>query len=105
MVDCSHGNSQKNHENQPLVLDNIIEQILERRTHRTDHDHEHAHDHEHETGQPCIIGVMLESNIHAGKQILDHAHPGALKPGVSITDACLDIKKTEEILLGAYNKL
>lgn len=99
MVDCSHGNSQKNHENQPLVLDNIVEQILEKRIHHTDTDTP-TH-----TVQQCIIGVMLESNIHAGQQTLDHANPGALKPGVSITDSCLDIKKTEEILWRAYNKL
>lgn len=83
MVDCSHGNSQKVHSNQPDILRCVIEQRVK--------------------GNTDIIGIMLESNIEAGKQKLV---PGStLKKGVSITDACIDIKTTEEIILRAYEAL
>lgn len=90
MVDCSHGNSQKNHENQPLVLNDVIQQIINAyNSYRS----------------PSIIGVMLESNIYAGKQTLNPKAPHELKKGISITDSCIDIGKTNEIILQAYKKL
>jgi len=80
MVDCSHGNSQKNHENQPKVCKAVCEQIA--------------------TGNRHIIGLMIESHLSAGKQKFD---PGvtdskSLKHGVSITDACIDFETTEKVL-------
>ncbi len=48
MVDCSHGNSSKKHENQILVADDIARQI--------------------EAGEQDIAGVMIESNLVAGRQ-------------------------------------
>ena len=81
MIDCSHGNSGKIHRNQPIVLKEVIRQI--------------------NSGSSDIMGVMIESNIHEGKQYLS----GDLKFGVSITDSCISIEKTEEILLQAYNNL
>ncbi|KAK7464322.1 hypothetical protein VKT23_006490 [Stygiomarasmius scandens] len=82
MVDCSHGNSQKNHLNQPLVLQSVCSQL--------------------ETGESAITGVMIESNIQAGKQDVPPGPDGAskLKRGVSITDACVDFEMTVEMLDG-----
>jgi len=77
MVDASHANSNKNHELQPLVMDNVANQIAE--------------------GNQSIIGLMVESHIHAGNQKI----PEDLKDlqyGVSITDACIDWDTTEKAL-------
>lgn len=84
MVDCSHGNSLKDHTLQPLVLDNCITQILE--------------------GNRSIIGVMLESNLHDGNQKLTR-DLSQLKYGVSITDACIDWETTEQVLRETHTRL
>lgn len=70
VVDCSHANSHKNHELQPLVANNVGNQIVE--------------------GNQSIIGLMLESHINAGNQKLSEN----LQYGVSITDACIDWETT-----------
>ncbi|KAL4797296.1 hypothetical protein BDV19DRAFT_359328 [Aspergillus venezuelensis] len=74
MVDCSHGNSNKNHRNQPLVAKEIADQMRE--------------------GQDAIIGVMIESNINEGNQKVPAEGPAGLKKGVSITDACINWEDT-----------
>jgi 3-deoxy-7-phosphoheptulonate synthase len=84
MVDCSHANSNKNHELQPLVLDNVANQILE--------------------GNKSIIGVMIESNIGGGNQKIP-ANLSELKYGVSVTDACIDWQTTEDCLRSAREKI
>lgn len=80
MVDCSHDNSRKDYRNQPQVLDSVAEQIS--------------------NGEDSIIGVMIESNIHEGKQPMPPAGSGkeALKYGVSITDGCVSWETTVEML-------
>jgi len=78
MIDCSHGNSSKNHNNQPIVLDDICQQLRD--------------------GQPAIIGVMIESHINAGRQDVPSEGPSGLKHGVSITDACIDWTTTIPML-------
>ena len=78
MVDCSHANSNKDPALQPLVLEDITHQIQE--------------------GNQSIIGVMLESNLEWGNQPIP-ADLTQLKRGVSVTDACVDWKTTEEALL------
>lgn len=78
MVDCSHGNSKKNHLNQPLVAKEVAEQMRE--------------------GEDAIIGVMIESNIHEGSQKVPAEGPAALKKGVSITDACINWEMTVDVL-------
>ncbi|HSX86022.1 MAG TPA: 3-deoxy-7-phosphoheptulonate synthase [Cellvibrio sp.] len=75
MVDCSHANSNKNHELQTLVMENVANQILE--------------------GNQSIIGLMVESNIGAGNQNIP-ANLSDLKYGVSVTDACIDWETTEK---------
>ena len=77
MIDCSHGNSRKQYERQLDVLSDVTAQI--------------------EAGNKSIIGVMLESNIHAGNQpIPDDLEE--IRYGVSITDACIDWPATEAAL-------
>ncbi|KAN0079981.1 hypothetical protein V8E55_009547 [Tylopilus felleus] len=78
MIDCSHGNSQKNHNNQPKVLDDICSQLA--------------------AGSKTITGVMIESNINAGRQDVPSEGPSGLKHGVSITDACVDWQTTVTML-------
>jgi len=84
MVDCSHANSNKNHELQPLVIENVTNQILE--------------------GNTSICGIMVESNLHAGNQKIP-ADLADLKYGVSITDACIDWETTEDSLRDMADKL
>jgi 3-deoxy-7-phosphoheptulonate synthase len=84
MVDCSHANSNKDHNLQTLVLDNVANQIVE--------------------GNKSIIGVMLESNINAGNQKLS-SNPDDMEYGVSVTDACIDWETTENTLVAMADKL
>ena len=77
MIDCSHANSNKDPALQPLVLNDVANQIVE--------------------GNQSILGVMLESNIHAGSQPIP-ADLAQLKYGVSVTDACIDWSTTEKLL-------
>ncbi|KAK4155627.1 hypothetical protein C8A00DRAFT_41812 [Chaetomidium leptoderma] len=78
MVDCSHGNSNKDHRNQPKVAKVVADQLRE--------------------GERAIIGVMIESNINEGNQKVPAEGPSALKKGVSITDACINWESTVEVL-------
>lgn len=84
MVDCSHGNSNKDPERQPVVFDEIMKQI--------------------EAGNDSIIGVMLESNLKAGNQKFP-APKESLQYGVSITDGCIDWETTEASILAAYDQM
>jgi 3-deoxy-7-phosphoheptulonate synthase len=77
MVDCSHGNSAKDHTRQAAVLRDVAMQV--------------------QGGTTAILGVMLESHLHAGSQRLE-GDPAALRYGVSITDACIDWDTTVELL-------
>ncbi|MCX2976433.1 3-deoxy-7-phosphoheptulonate synthase [Candidatus Marimicrobium litorale] len=77
MVDCSHANSSKQPELQPLVVDNVANQILE--------------------GNRSIVGLMVESNLKAGNQAIP-ANLSELEYGVSVTDGCIDWDTTEASL-------
>jgi len=83
VVDCAHGNSNKDHNRQPIVFKEVIEQRL--------------------AGNEKIIGIMLEGNINPGNQSLGNVEE--LEFGVSITDKCVGWEKTEEIILEANNLL
>jgi 3-deoxy-7-phosphoheptulonate synthase len=83
LIDCSHGNSGKDPQKQPAVLQSVMEQWAE--------------------GKGTIFGFMLESHLFAGKQPLK-GDPSSLRYGVSITDACLGWKETESILLWAFER-
>ena len=84
IVDCSHANSNKDHSRQPIVLEDIVNQIAE--------------------GETAIRGVMLESNINEGNQSIPE-DLSQLKHGVSLTDKCINWETTEKIILDAYAKL
>jgi len=84
VVDCSHANSSKQPELQPLVVDNVGNQILE--------------------GNRSIVGLMIESNLFAGSQSIPE-DLAQLKYGVSITDGCIDWETTAASLRGLRDKL
>jgi 3-deoxy-7-phosphoheptulonate synthase len=75
MIDCSHGNSQKDHRKQAAVAASIAEQVC--------------------TGSTRVMGAMLESHLVEGRQ--DYT-PGQATYGQSITDACISFEQTEPIL-------
>ncbi len=83
VIDCSHGNSNKDYKRQSIVFMDAIRQIAD--------------------GNTGIVGLMLESNINEGRQ--DEGNPKRLKYGVSITDACIGWEQTEELIRGAYKEL
>jgi 3-deoxy-7-phosphoheptulonate synthase len=78
VVDASHGNSQKDHPRQRAVVRDLAGQIA--------------------GGETAIRGVMLESNLVAGRQDLDQRDPGSLRYGLSVTDSCVDLPTTEAML-------
>ncbi len=79
MVDCSHGNSEKDHRRQPAVADEVLRQFRD--------------------GQSAIMGLMVESHLHEGRQ--DWSPDGEIEYGVSITDACVSWETTERVLEAA----
>lgn len=84
VIDCSHGNTNKNYKLQSTVFENIIQQIVE--------------------GNNSIVGMMLESNLYEGSQpILGKREE--LQYGVSVTDKCISWEETEKIILAAHAKL
>ena len=86
MVDCSHGNSGKDYRKQKNVLAYLCNKVmLDKKT--------------------SIIGIMLESNLNEGKQKLVFGEKDKLLPGVSITDSCISIQETEELMYEFYDKL
>jgi len=83
VVDCSHGNSNKDHNRQGEVALNVIGQRL--------------------AGNDAIIGIMLESHLHAGRQ--DLINGKADKYGVSVTDACIDWETTAALLARIHQQM
>lgn len=77
MIDCSHDNSAKDYTRQPIVLDNIAEQLT--------------------SGSRHIMGVMVESHLVAGKQSVPQ-DLSKLVYGQSITDACVSLETTVPML-------
>ncbi len=72
-VDCSHGNSRKDHRLQGTVLESVLDQVRH--------------------GNRAIAGVLLESHLRAGRQVWT---PGqAADPSRSITDSCMGWEETE----------
>lgn len=84
IVDCSHANSGKDHTRQSVVWRDVLNQ--------------------RKSGDESIVGMMLESNLHAGKQAPNRDRE-KLAYGVSITDACIDWKETEALLREAHQQL
>jgi len=84
VVDCSHANSNKDHNLQPLVARDCVDQIV--------------------SGNRSILGLMLESHLHAGNQKIGD-DLSQLEYGVSVTDACIDWATTEDLLRQANEYL
>jgi len=84
MVDCSHANSNKDPSLQPLVADNVADQIV--------------------AGNNSVIGLMIESHIHAGNQAMA-SNLSDLQYGVSITDGCISWEDTQTCLRSLRDKL
>lgn len=84
MVDCSHANSNKDPSLQPLVLENVTNQIIE--------------------GNQSIVGLMVESNIGWGAQKITENHDD-MQYGVSVTDACIDWETTGKTIRAMHEKL
>ncbi len=84
VVDCSHGNSNKDPGLQPLVAENCVMQILD--------------------GNRSIVGLMLESHLKGGNQPIPK-DLSTLEYGVSITDPCMDWQSTEALLMKLHTSL
>ena len=84
VVDCSHANSYKKPELQPLVMTDVINQLVH--------------------GNQSLVGVMIESNIEAGNQKIP-ADLSQLKYGCSVTDGCIDWDTTAQMLRDADAEL
>jgi 3-deoxy-7-phosphoheptulonate synthase len=84
VIDCSHANSYKKPELQPLVMHDCVNQIR--------------------LGNKSIVGLMVESNLEAGNQPIP-ADLSKLKYGCSVTDACVDWPTTEKMIREAYDAL
>ncbi|MCE7521695.1 phospho-2-dehydro-3-deoxyheptonate aldolase [Alcanivorax balearicus MACL04] len=84
MVDCSHANSNKDPSLQPLVMENIGNQILE--------------------GNTSIVGLMVESHLNEGNQKIPE-NLDDLQYGVSVTDGCIDWQTTEDAVRALANKV
>eukprot|EP01079_Euglenida_sp_SAG-EU17-18_P012193 gene12193-2223_t len=78
MVDCSHGNSNKDYRNQPAVAADIARQIV--------------------GGNSDLVGVMIESHIKEGRQDLVSGQASKLQYGQSITDGCINVDTTATVL-------
>ncbi|MDG0799473.1 3-deoxy-7-phosphoheptulonate synthase [Pectobacterium punjabense] len=84
MIDCSHGNSNKDYRRQPLVVESAIEQI--------------------KAGNRSIIGLMLESHLNEGSQSSEQPRSD-MRYGVSVTDACISWESTETLLRSVHQDL
>jgi 3-deoxy-7-phosphoheptulonate synthase len=84
MIDASHANSNKDPALQPLVMDNVANQILE--------------------GNRSIIGMMVESHLKFGNQKIPK-DLSQLEYGKSVTDGCIDWAMTEDAVRKMANKL
>ena len=84
VVDCSHANSHKKPELQPLVMTDVVNQIR--------------------NGNKSLLGVMIESNIEAGNQPIP-ADLSQLKYGCSVTDGCVGWDTTEQMIREAAAQL
>jgi len=84
VVDCSHANSYKKHDLQPLVMADVVNQVR--------------------LGNRSLVGMMVESNILAGNQAIPE-DLGQLQYGCSVTDACVDWPTTEKMILDAATLL
>ncbi len=84
MVDCSHANSEKDHNKQGIAFKDVIGQ--------------------RQTGNDGLVGVMVESNLLPGNQSLAE-DLSVLQYGISITDACIGWDETAKLVAWAHQEL
>ena len=84
VVDCSHANSDKDYRRQHVAWNDVVDQRA--------------------SGNPTIVGLMLESNLNPGSQKLTGKRED-LKEGVSITDGCIGWDETESLIRNAHSRL
>ena len=84
VVDCSHANSYKKPELQPLVMTDVVNQVR--------------------LGNRSLVGMMIESNIAAGRQDIP-SDLSQLKYGCSVTDGCVSWEATEKMIREAADLL
>jgi 3-deoxy-7-phosphoheptulonate synthase len=84
VIDCSHGNSNKDYRLQPVVMESVVQQIV--------------------AGNNSIVGLMLESHLSEGGQSIPE-DLSQLQYGVSVTDKCIGWEETERIILAAADRL
>jgi 3-deoxy-7-phosphoheptulonate synthase len=84
VIDCSHANSYKKPELQPLVMADVVNQVR--------------------LGNQSLVGMMVESNLVAGNQPIPE-DLSQLKYGCSVTDACVDWESTEMMIRDAARLL
>ncbi|KEA54142.1 phospho-2-dehydro-3-deoxyheptonate aldolase [Mangrovibacter sp. MFB070] len=84
MIDCSHGNSNKDFRRQTGVAESAVAQIKD--------------------GNRSIIGLMIESNLFEGNQSSEQPR-NEMKYGVSVTDACISWETTEALLCDIHEDL
>jgi 3-deoxy-7-phosphoheptulonate synthase len=84
VIDCSHANSDKDHNKQPAVLTEVSRQLI--------------------AGNRSLCGVMIESNLFAGNQPIPK-DLSKLQYGVSVTDQCVDWPTTEVMIRQAFAAL
>jgi 3-deoxy-7-phosphoheptulonate synthase len=84
MVDCSHANSHKRHEEQAVAWKDTVKQRID--------------------GTDAIIGLMLESHLHEGQQ-KNTGDLVTMRYGVSITDACISWETTAALIRSAHEQL
>ena len=84
MVDCSHGNSNKDFRRQASVAESAVAQIKE--------------------GNRSIMGLMLESHLNEGNQSSEQPR-SEMRYGVSVTDACINWETTETLLRDMHQDL
>ncbi len=84
VIDCSHANSYKKPELQPLVMADVVNQVR--------------------LGNQSLVGMMVESNLIAGNQPIPE-NLSQLKYGCSVTDACVDWESTEKMIRDAARLL
>jgi 3-deoxy-7-phosphoheptulonate synthase len=84
VIDCSHANSYKKPELQPLVMADVVNQVR--------------------LGNQSLVGMMVESNLVAGNQAIPE-NLSQLKYGCSVTDACVDWESTEKMIRDAARLL
>ncbi len=85
VVDCSHGNSDKDYTKQSVAFRSAVEQRLD--------------------GNANIAGLMVESHLNEGGQKLDESDPSKLQYGISITDTCIGWEETVGLLTDTYNAM